>query len=390
MKTLIGLGALVVAGSACAQSSVTLYGIADAGLTYSTNAKGAHQYALTSGNEGAGRWGLSGVEVLGGGLKTIFTLEAGYNIANGTIGQNGTEFGRQAFVGMSGAYGTLTLGRQYASSTNFVGPFESGNDWAASGATYGAHPADLDNLDNSNRINNAIKFQSLKYAGFSFGGLYSLGGKAGSFTENQIWSLGAGYANGPLNFGVGYLQAKSPNFSLWGNKANDSATGSNIASPVISGYATAASQQVVAAGGSYALGAVTIGGVYSNVKFKDLGSATVAGLAAAQAAYRGTATFNSGELNLKFQVTPTLLLAAAYAYTKGSGVGAQNGARYQQINVGADYFMSKRTDLYAVAVHQRASGTDSTGHQAVAAISGASPSSSSAQTLVTVGIRHKF
>jgi predicted porin len=390
LRKLIGMGTLAIAGSASAQSSVVLYGIADAGLTYSTNAKGGHQYALTSGNEGADRWGLTGTEDLGGGLKAIFTLEAGFNIANGTIGQNGTEFGRQAFVGMSSAYGTVTLGRQYATSTNYVGSFESGNDWAASGATYGAHPADLDNLDNTNRINNAIKYQSPKYAGFSYGGLYSLGGRAGNFSQNQIWSLGAGYANGPLSLGVGYLNAKDPNFSLWGNKANDSVTGSNVTSPVISGYASAASQQVIAAGGAYVLGMLTVSGVYSNTKFKDLGSVGVAGLAAAQAAYRGNAAFNSGEINLKFQVTPALLLAAAYQYTKGSGAASQGGARYQQVNLGADYFVSKRTDLYAVAIHQNAFGTDSTGHQAVAAISGASPSSSSAQTLVTVGIRHKF
>jgi len=53
---------------------------------------------MSSGNEYGDRWGLKGIEDLGAGLQAIFTLEAGYAIANGAIGENGSEFGRQAFV----------------------------------------------------------------------------------------------------------------------------------------------------------------------------------------------------------------------------------------------------------------------------------------------------
>ncbi|MDI7046859.1 porin, partial [Escherichia coli] len=77
----------------------------------------------------------------------------------------------------------------------------------------------------------------------------------------------------------------------------------------------------------------------------------------------------------------------AYDYTKGYGV---NDAKYNQFVAGVDYFLSKRTDLYIAGVYQHASGTDSTGHAAVANISSLSPSSTSNQVATVLGIRHKF
>ena len=62
---------VLFAGVAHAQSSVTLYGIADAGFVYNSNVKGGRQIALVGGNEGANRWGVIGSEDLGGGLKAI-------------------------------------------------------------------------------------------------------------------------------------------------------------------------------------------------------------------------------------------------------------------------------------------------------------------------------
>ncbi|SIT45665.1 OmpC family outer membrane porin [Paraburkholderia piptadeniae] len=379
----------VMAPDAHAQNSVTLYGVVDAGVTYTSNAGGSNQYALTSGNMGANRWGLRGSEDLGGGLSTIFTLESGFTIANGKFGQNGTFFGRQAFVGLSGSWGAVTLGRQYASSSQFVGPLASGSSWAAPGMGYGTHPADLDNLNSTNRINNSIKFASANYNGLTFGGLYSLGGVAGDFSRNQIYSLAIGYTQGPVKLALGYLNVRNPNYSFWGNKANDSTTASNITSPVIAGYASANTQQVIAAGTSYAIGSATLGAVYSNVRFSGLGATPVAGLSSTAAAYRGSATFNNGELNAKYQVSPALLVGAAFDYMKGNGAG-QGGVIYRQFNLGADYFLSKATDFYAVAVFQNASGVDSRGVRAVAAITGATPSTSSSQTVVTAGIRHLF
>ncbi|WP_248320549.1 porin [Caballeronia sp. Sq4a] len=385
-KSLLALAALgVFAGAAHAQSSVTLYGIIDAGFAYSNNVNGQKLYSMSSGNVQGSRWGLRGTEDLGGGLKALFVLENGFNVFNGRLGQGGSEFGRQAYVGLSTAqFGTVTLGRQYDSVVDFTGAFEVGSQWAT---YYGAHPGDLDNMNNSNRVNNAIKFTSANYAGFSFGGLYSLGGNAGQFNRNQIWSVGLGYSQGPLQLGAGYLNVKDPNYSFFGNTPASSTTGSNMAgSRVYSGYASAHTQQVISAGAAYTFGAATVGATYSNTQFKDVG--TEAGTGLNPAGYTGgTGKFHNAEINFKYQLTPALLVGAAYDYTKGYGLG---NAKYHQGMLGADYFLSKRTDVYIDGVYQHASGTDSTRGAAVANINGLSPSSTSNQVAALVGIRHKF
>jgi predicted porin len=309
-------------------------------------------------------------------------LENGFNAFNGTLGQKGDEFGRQAYVGLSSQFGTVTLGRQYDSVVDYTGALEVGSQWAS---FYGAHPGDLDNMNNSNRVNNSIKYSSANYSGITFGGLYSLGGVAGQFNRNQIFSGGVGYARGPLTLGAGYLNVKNPNFSFFGNNANSSTTGSNMSgSTVYSGYASAKTQQVISAGGAYAFGPATVGATYSNTQFKDLGQT---GVVATGQVTSGSAKFHNAELNFKYQLTPALLLGAAYDYTKGYGV---NNAKYNQGMIGADYFLSKRTDFYVDAVYQHASGTDSTGKRAVANINGLSASSTSNQVAAIVGIRHKF
>jgi predicted porin len=156
-------------------------------------------------------------------------------------------------------------------------------------------------------------------------------------------------------------------------------------STVYSGYASAKTQQVIAAGGAYTFGAATVGATYSNTQFKDLGQTGLTGATGQTTA--GSAKFHNAELNFKYQLTPALLLGAAYDYTKGYGV---NDAKYHQGVLGADYFLSKRTDFYIDAIYQHASGTDSTGHTAVANINGLSASSTSNQVAAVVGIRHKF
>lgn len=95
-----------------AQSSVTLYGLVDAGIAYTNNQRGAHNVQATSGKLSGARWSLKGVEDLGGGYKALFTLENGFRITDGQLGQGGREFGRQAFAGLAKTgVGTLTFGR---------------------------------------------------------------------------------------------------------------------------------------------------------------------------------------------------------------------------------------------------------------------------------------
>jgi predicted porin len=376
-------------GAAVAQNSVTLYGVVDEGLMFNNNAKGARQYALVSGSASGSRWGLKGTEDLGGGLSTIFDLEGGFNSSTGALGQNGDIFGRQAYVGLaSPTYGTLTLGRQYPTGYDYVGSLTASPQWALGGAGFGAHPSDLDNLDGTYRLNNAVKYKSANFRGFSFGALYSLGGVAGNFTKNQAYSVGAGYNNGPLIVAAEYSSAKNPNFALYGNKANDSTTGSNMSGPVISGFATAGSQDVAAVGANYQLGSATLGLVYSHTSFNDLGATPVTGVTGP--AFKGKAVFNIVEANAKYMLTPALQLAAAYSYTAGSSLAGKSGAKYNQVDLGIDYFVSNRTDLYVVGIYQVASGHDSTGGDAVAQIAFTTQSTSNRQFVTVAGIRHKF
>ena len=101
----IALGVLgLFSGWAQAQSSVTLYGVVDLAVE---RVKGATSLVrLTSGQQQGSRWGLRGVEDLGGGLKASFVLESGFNADAGTSGQGGRLFGRQAFLGLGGDWGT--------------------------------------------------------------------------------------------------------------------------------------------------------------------------------------------------------------------------------------------------------------------------------------------
>ncbi|CAG9274703.1 porin [Paraburkholderia unamae] len=386
-----GLVLGMTSGVALAQSSVTLYGIVDEGLNFNNNAGGNRQYYLASGVLQGSRFGLRAVEDLGGGLSAIATIENGFDVNTGKLGQGGLMFGRQAYVGLSSHYGTVTMGRQYDSVVDYVGPLGAGEQW---GGTYVAHPSDIDNLNNTARTNNAIKYTSVDFAGLKFGGVYALGGTAGNVTHNQIWSLGAGYVNGPLQLGVGYLNVRNPNTSFYGAGGTVAATvdgvpGSNFgSSPIISAYSSAHTQQVIAAGVAYGLGAATLGAVYTNAKFMALGDRSSGPVPAG--GISGTATFNTGELSFKYQITPALLAAASYVYTHNSGAAGMESATYNQGAIGMDYFLSKRTDLYATATFQKASGTDSTGKSAVASINGVTPSSTDRQVMVRLAIRHKF
>ncbi|MEK6290879.1 MAG: porin, partial [Paraburkholderia tropica] len=173
-KTTLSALAVAAAGFASvahAQSTVTLYGLIDAGIAYSSNSGGAHEFAATSGALNGSRFGLKGQEDLGGGLKAIFVLENGFSVMSGALKQNSRMFGRQAFVGLSSnQYGSLTLGRQYDSVVDYLAPLAlNGTQY---GGTIASHPYDNDNLNNSFRISNSVKFQSVDYNGFKFGALY--------------------------------------------------------------------------------------------------------------------------------------------------------------------------------------------------------------------------
>ncbi|QDX23481.1 porin [Pandoraea pnomenusa] len=383
-KSLLALGVLgAFAGAAHAQSSVTLYGIIDAGLQYVSKTGGnlagtgnaSKNFQFANGNLQGSRWGLKGAEDLGGGLKAIFVLESGFNLGNGTQGQNSRIFGRQAYVGLSSATaGTLTIGRQYDSVVDFVGPYASGSQWSTFA---GAHPFDNDNLNNSFRVNNAVKYTTVNYGGFSAGGMYgfsnsaSNGSTGSGFANNRAYSFGLGYANGPVSFGAGYLYIGSPASNASGviNNSGDATT------PMTLGGALASDKAWIAsAGGSYAFGPATLGLVYGHSVYQYIGG--------------GSWKFDNVEANAKYMLTPALQLGASYTYTWSTlnALGTNVSPKYHQVNLGVDYFLSKRTDTYLVGLWQHANNDAPGG----ASLNGLGFSQSTNQFAVTAGIRHKF
>lgn len=390
---LITLGALgAMPFLAHAQSSVTLYGVIDESLGYTSNEGGGHVWGMSGGVLQGSRWGFRGTEDLGGGWATIFTLENGFDATNGSAQQGGLLFGRRAFVGLSNErFGSVTLGRQYDEVVDYPGPFA---DRGLGGGYIASHPGDIDNFNNAYRTNNAIKYESANYGGFHFGGLYSLGGVPGDTGRNQVWSLGAGYQGGALAFGVGYLNVRNPNVSFFGNSTTGtpSVGNANVSSPVYSGFTSARTYQVIGAGAAYRFGAATLGATWSNIQFLGLGDTAESG--PNPSGYTGSARFNNGEVNLQYRITPALTVTAAYDYMRGSSVssssGVNGGATYNQGTLSADYALSKRTDVYVIGVYQRASGTDSTDHAAVASIDGLTASKGNSQTAVRFGLRQRF
>ncbi|MFJ3056678.1 porin [Herbaspirillum sp. NPDC087042] len=369
---------------ACAQSSVTIYGILDEGVNWTTNANGPRLLSLTSGVASGSRIGLQGREDLGGGKQALFVLENGFDVGTGGLGQGGRLFGRQSFVGLGDSQlGTLTLGRQYDSVVDTLAVYQL---FAKLGGYVFARPGDIDNLNNAHRVNNALKYSG-NFSGVMVTGLYGFGETAGSSGTNQIYSLGASYTAGALSGGIAYLNVHNPNTSFFSDSATSSAT-NNINGPVYSGYASASSYQVLASSLQYTLGASTLGLSYSNVRFLGLGD-TSSG--PNPLAYHGTAVFNSLEGNYTYRISPAWLTGAGVNLTRNAGAGGLPGATYRQFMAGVDYSLSKRTDIYLVGAVQRASGTDSTGKAAVAAINGPiAPSSDNQQAYFRLAIRHRF
>jgi len=386
MKKLTYLAAAVATLAtpvAFAQSSVTLYGLIDAGIAYVNHASGSTSLVkFSSGNTYGDRWGLKGSEDLGGGLKTVFQLENGFNLGTGAAGQGSREFGRKAIVGLSDdSYGSITVGRQYDPIVDVVQPL---TEDAYFGGTF-ATPGDSDNYDNSVRVSNSIKYVSPLINGLQGEALWGSGGVAGSVANGQTLGLGLSYAQGPLALAVGYYRADGGNTTSTAapdTRTFTSSSDSIFNTAINSGYASAKTVQIARAGATYAVGNALLGLSYSNVAYKPDGLST----------FTETAKLNVGGAFLNYHVTTPLLLGVGYNYTKASG---NVSAHYNQFNLGADFALSKRTSLYALAAYQKADGTtlSATGAPIAATASIGSygvNSGANNQSLAIVGIRHRF
>lgn len=363
---LVALAMLSVVSAVRAENSVTLYGVIDTAINYTNSAGRGTTVAMAAGNTSGSRWGLKGSEDLGNGLKAIFRLENGFNSSTGTLLQGGREFGRQAYVGLTSVqYGTLTLGRQYNSFQDLL-PYDNGGGVGMLDQI-ALNIYDNDDINNTWRSDNSIKYVSPSLNGLTVEGLYGFSNQAGAFANNRTWSVGASYQNGPLRLDAAYVLANKPN-------ANASGSISTYYGPTTSPFPNAggfARNELYGFGGSYSLGKATVGLMYSSSRF----------------------TMNSGEqvrfqnfdANIRYTVTPFIMVGAAYAYTlEDSAASFTKDAHFNQFVIGAQYYFSKRTDVYIDAGYQRATG-------AKAWLQGAGGQSSTGnQAIVTLGIRHKF
>ncbi|VVE16559.1 porin [Pandoraea cepalis] len=367
------LAALVLASIgqiAHAQSSVTLYGILDAGIDFANNQGGASSTQAVSGIIQGSRWGVTGAEDLGGGTKAIFRLENGFDIMRGTLLQGGRMFGRAAYVGLTNpVYGTITIGRQNDFVADYLGPLVSVGQW---GILF-PHAGDVDNTGIDFRISNSVKYQSISYSGLQFGGLFGFGNTAGDFQRNSVVTGGVKYDNGPVSFAVAYLRVKNPYTAVpegvW-----------TPANTVDGNYGIAAgTYQVFGAGGRYRFGKAAVALEYTNTQFKDLDPSVGAGIG-------GKVTFHVAEIDGSYQLTPALLLGGGYNYTFGKVAATGAQPRYHEVNAILDYLLSVHTDLYVMAVWQKAAGDARYANLAPVI----SASSTDSQFVTRIGIRHTF
>ena len=343
---------MAVSSSAFAQNSVTLYGIVDQSIRYTTHADAANNSSvqMTNGAITNSRWGMKGSESLGGDLKAIFQLENGFEPQTGKLDQN-LLFGRYAYVGLESGYGTLKLGRQATEGFNLFGDLDP--------LTIGNYTANMwPYFLTQGRASNAVSYAG-SAAGFTVGASYGFGGQPGSLSADSYWGVRSSYAHGPLMVGAVYQNTRD---------------------------GEGRSQQMWGAAGRYAIGPATlflgyIGGHDAtgmiDQDYLNDSSRTVTYGSFADNPRKDTI----GYTGVTWQVNPAVSVTGAFYYDSirdVNGISDNSGKRYTGVVV-AEYALSKATQLYGTVDYNKVSGG------AVTELPG-----SSNQTGVAVGIRHLF
>ncbi|WP_454740129.1 porin [Cupriavidus necator] len=211
-RTWFGLAGLgLLAGSAQAQSSVTLYGVIDSNIEYVNSLRTAggpsgSLIRMNSGGFAANRWGIRGVEDLGSGLSGVFTIEGGFNTDSGTQFNPSRLYDRQTFVGLNNSrFGQLTFGRQYSSF------FRGLANYSPSAFAPQYEPITFMvglNLRADNSVNYVGQFGALTArANWSFGnGLFGSGETPGQLRANTSYGAALDYSSGPFGVTVAYDQ----------------------------------------------------------------------------------------------------------------------------------------------------------------------------------------
>ena len=342
-KSLIALAVLAASGAAMAQSSVTLYGVLDTGLTYSKGEESVYGMTHVGGNVNS-RLGFRGVEDLGNGLKATFNLEAGMGVDDGNNymdkDSNGMAFRRTSTVGLAGNFGEVRLGRMLTSSYLAVSRYDAFGDTGI-----GASLAwNIPQTGYAPRTENAISYTSPNFSGFKIGAEYGFGEKQKA-RDSRYFGMGATYDNGPLSLGLGY---------------------DRLNSNTMDGLLAASDLKTVHLGGAYNFGVAKLLAFYkqskvSNApKFKTFGLGVSAPVGAA------------GEVR------------ASYNNYK---ISDDNG-KADQLSLGYVHNLSKRTALYGTYSYIK--NKDGLDFELNGAMAGAGLKDGEKQHGLQLGIRHAF
>lgn len=326
-KNLIALAILGACGAASAQSSVTIYGIADVWFG-GIKANGVTNTVVESGGVSASRFGFKGTEDLGGGLKANFVLEQGFNIDNGTQATGGEAFSRQSYVGFSSSYGEVRLGKT-------MSPFDDINPLAMATFESALAPARYvwRTLNYKTNPANTIYYASPVISGVSGAASYSLGeDKAVGIKPGRTTSFHVKYEGGPVYVGFAYQAEKT------------------AGSPP--------TQKFLRVNGSYDLGMVKLLADYGRVD--DVGNVN------------GQKT-TEWQIGADVPVNSALTLSGGYARSKDNA--ALGNAKRSGLGFAANYALSKRTSVYG-GVHASKAEQTATPDTKV--------------NIYAVGVRHTF
>jgi predicted porin len=354
-KSLVALAVLAAAGAASAQSSVTLFGIVDAGVAY-TDAKTnlatggsvkQSQYGLSNSGYNSSRLGFRGTEDLGGGLAAGFWLEAPLGNDNGTI-SNSLFFNRRSTVSLSGGFGEIRLGRDFTptfwNDTTFD-PF--GTNGVGTNVLSAAHGSS--NILGGNGLADNAYFRSSNSIGYflppNLGGFYGqvmYGFDENVHTDNAAFNSQQGryaggrfgYANGPLDVAIAYGESKTVDRAAAAAVA-PTATALGVAAVT----ALTGTAKTFNLGASYDLGVVKLFGELSQVRNEN-----------ERAAGSTTDKVNGWLLGATAPVGAGLIRASVgQARASLDGPGAD--PRATKFALGYVHNLSKRTALYATVAH---------------------------------------
>ena len=307
-KTLQPLAAAALlaisAGAAHAQAStVTLFGVVDAGVRYVKNGDQSVSSASSNGIN-TSRFGLRGTEDLGGGLRAGFWLESGLNPDSGTTSDAARLWNRRSTVSLFGTFGEVRLGRDYSPSYTGWTEFDTfGDNGVAAGGKFAVALGST--VDTNTRADNLVQY----FAPGGLGGFYgSLAAAAGENTTGKKYYGGrGGYAAGPLNVSLAYGQT-----TVTANPQGDDK------------YTTGT------IGASYSFGITKVSGYFQQAKYGDL-KLQVSHIGAS--VVLGSGTVRLGYTN-----------ANASGHT---GAGIDTGSNdANQFALGYIYDLSKRTSVY--------------------------------------------